>query len=208
MTTVLLERLKDKNYDVKKWLLEDVVRLFCICISLRDESRELTEQEILQHLQKEDDQRERRYQEKLNPKYPVMLSEEKLKERYQKEKEANIELLQESLEDEKKVAKIISEFNEICAKNKNNQDELVFGVLNEARKQLAILKDDVKSNIVWYQKQVNNIKTFEQYCKQEKSKIDCEIRWLNKEKEEAMAKTQKVYKNAGSYKRLIDAINK
>ena len=46
--TTIIENLKDKNYDVKKWLLEDVVRLFGICVSLRDESRDLTEQEILQ----------------------------------------------------------------------------------------------------------------------------------------------------------------
>lgn len=51
-TTALLERLKDKNFDLKAWLVEDVIRIFGIGACLRDEVKDLSKKQIIKALKK------------------------------------------------------------------------------------------------------------------------------------------------------------
>jgi len=52
MPTGYTASLKDRGYDVKKWLTEDVVRAFGICVMFRDDGK-MDEKKILEELSKE-----------------------------------------------------------------------------------------------------------------------------------------------------------
>jgi hypothetical protein len=52
MPTGYTARIDTKDFNLKKWILEDLVRGMGVCITLRDELRDLTYEEILERLNK------------------------------------------------------------------------------------------------------------------------------------------------------------
>lgn len=205
-TTGIIENLKDKNYDVKKWLLEDVVRLFGVCVIFRDRCEKLSQEQILEELKKDDEQRENYRQKDLNPVYPTMPTKEELRKAYEYSKKSKQQYEKQILERREKVYKCIREFSEIRAKNLRSNDELINNLLEEAKRQLNILKDDVEYDFAWLQTEKAKNETFEQFCLKTKERIDNERNCLDRRKKQAQ--DRKINKNAETYQRLINAINK
>lgn len=205
-TTGLLERLKDKNFDVKAWLVEDVVRLFGIACYLRDDG-DLSSKQIYKALKKEDKRREKERKEILNPKYPTLLVERKLKKQYEKQKKEKEKELEKLLKQKEKVIKCLKEFNTIYRTNTSEED-LVVNLLEEAKEQLSILKDDIDFDIKWCKKALNkHFSSFEKFKKWKEKEIKEEIDYLKKKKQEAIEE-QKPKSSAELYKQLVDSIYK
>lgn len=205
-TTGLLERLKNKNFDVKAWLVEDVVRLFGIACCLRDDG-ELSSKQIYKALKKEDKRKEKERKEILNPKYPTLLVERKLKKQYEKQKKEKEKELEKLLKHKEKASKCLKEFNTIYRTNTSEED-LVVNLLEEAKEQLSILKDDINFDIKWckiaLKKHFSNFEKFKEWNKKE---IKEEIDYLKKKKQEIIEE-QKPKSSAELYKQLVDSIYK
>lgn len=205
-TTGLLERLKDKDFDVKAWLVEDVVRLFGIAYCLRDD-RELSSKQIYKALKKEDKRREKERKEILNPKYPTLLVERKLKKQYEKQKKEKEKELEKLLKQKEKAIKCLKEFNTIYRTNTSEED-LVVNLLEEAKEQLSILKDDIDFDIKCCKEALNKqFSSFEKFKKWKNKEIKEEIDYLKDRKQELL-EDQMPISNAELYKKLVDSIYK
>ena len=205
-TTGLLERLKDKNFDVKAWLVEDVVRLFGIACCLRDDG-ELSSKQIYKALKKEDKRREKERKDILNPKYPTLLVERKLKKQYEKQKKEKEKELEKLLKQKEKAIKCLKEFNTIYRTNTSEED-LVINLLEEAKEQLSILKDDIDFDVKWCKEALNkHFSSFEKFKKWKNKEIKEEIDYLKDRKQELL-ETQMPISNAELYKKLVDIIYK
>lgn len=205
-TTALLERLKDKNFDVKAWLVEDVVRLFGIACCVRDDG-ELSSKQIYKALQKEDKKREKERKDVLNPKYPTLLVERKLKKQYEKQKKEKEKELEKLLKQKEKAIKCLKEFNTIYRTNTSEED-LVINLLEEAKEQLSILKDDIDFDIKWCKEALNkHFSSFEKFKKWKEKEIKEEIQFIENRKKELLEEDiQESY--AELYKKLVDSIYK
>lgn len=205
-TTALLERLKNKNFDVKAWLVEDVVRIFGIACCLRDDG-ELSSKQIYKVLQKEDKRREKERKDVLNPKYPTLLVERKLKKQYEKQKKEKEKELEKLLKQKEKAIKCLKEFNNIYRTNTSEED-LVINLLEEAKEQLSILKDDIDFDIKWCKEALNkHFSSFEKFKKWKEKEIKEEIQFIeNRRKELLEEDIQESY--AELYKKLVDSIYK
>lgn len=205
-TTGLLERLKDKDFDVKAWLVEDVVRLFGIACCLRDDG-ELSSKQIYKALKKEDKRREKERKEILNPKFPTLLVERKLKKQYEKQKKEKEKELEKLLKQKEKAIKCLKEFNTIYRTNTSEED-LVVNLLEEAKEQLSILKDDIDFDIKCCKKTLNkHFSSFEKFKKWKNTEIKEEIDYLKDRKQELL-EDQMPISNAELYKKLVDSIYK
>ena len=206
-TTALLERLKDKNFDVKAWLVEDVVRLFGIACYLRDESRDLNKKQIIKALKKEDKRRAKEREEVLNAKYPALLADRKLKKQYEKQKKEKEKKLEKLLKQKEKAIKCLKEFNTIYRTNTSEED-LVINLLEEAKEQLSILKDDIDFDIKWRKETLNkHFSSFEKFKKWKEKEIKEEIQFIENRKKELLEEDiQESY--AELYKKLVDIIYK
>lgn len=205
-TTALLERLKNKNFDVKAWLVEDVVRLFGIACCLRDDGK-LSSKQIYKVLQKEDKRREKERKDVLNPKYPTLLVERKLKKQYEKQKKEKEKELEKLLKQKEKAIKCLKEFNTIYRTNTSEED-LVINLLEEAKEQLSILKDDIDFDIKWCKEALNkHFSSFEKFKKWKEKEIKEEIQFIENRKKELLEEDiQESY--AELYKKLVDIIYK
>ena len=205
-TTGLLERLKDKNFDVKAWLVEDVVRIFGIACCLRDDG-ELSSKQIYKALKKEDKRREKERKDVLNPKYPTLLVERKLKKQYEKQKKEKEKELEKLLKQKEKAIKCLKEFNTIYRTNTSEED-LVINLLEEAKEQLSILKDDIDFDIKCCKGALNkHFSSFEKFKKWKNNEIEEEIDYLKYRKQELL-EDQMPISNAELYKKLVDIIYK
>lgn len=205
-TTGLLERLKDKDFDVKAWLVEDVIMLFGIAYCLRDDG-ELSSKQIYKALKKEDKRKEKERKEILNPKYPTLLVERKLKKEYEKQKKEKEKELEKLLKHKEKAIKCLKEFNTIYRTNTSEED-LVINLLEEAKEQLSILKDDINFDIKWCKHTLNkHLSSFEKFKKWKNKEIIEEIDYLEDRKQELLEE-QKPASNAELYKKLVDSIYK
>lgn len=206
-TTGLLERLKNKNFDVKAWLVEDVVRIFGIGACLRDESRDLNKKQIIKALKKEDKRRAKEREEVLNAKYPSLLAERKLKKQYEKQKKEKEKELEKLLKQKEKAIKCLKEFNTIYRTNTSEED-LVINLLEEAKEQLSILKDDIDFDIKWCKEALNkHFSSFEKFKKWKEKEIKEEIQFIENRKKELLEEDiQESY--AELYKKLVESIYK
>lgn len=206
-TTALLERLKAKKFDIKAWLVEDVIRIFGIGACLRDESRDLNKKQIIKALKKEDKRREKEREEVFNAKYPALLAERKLKKEYKKAKKTKEKELWKLLNDKEQTLKCIEEFNDIYRTN-TSEEELVVNLLGQAKEQLTILKDDINFDIKWCKYALNKrFSSFEKYKKWKEKEIKEEIQFIENRKKELLEEDiQESYVEV--YKKLIDSIYK
>lgn len=204
-TTGLLEKLKEKKYNVKDWLVEDVIRLFGITVCLRDYPSK-NKIKIYKLLKKDDDNRNNEIKMDLNPIYPKIVSDGQLQKIYKKRKKECEKRLWKYLEKKEKALTCIEELSWITEKN-NSNDDLVVNLFKVAREQLDILKADANDGIELAKLQLkgryNSFEDFKRYVEEEREK---EIKWLDRQKEET--KKKELYNNAEIYKKLLDMIYK
>lgn len=209
--TGLTYRLKDRKFNVKDWMVEDVVRQFGIAAVLRDTYKNLNKRKIYKALKKDDARRNKEIERALHPTYPEKLSERQLKKKYKKAlKEWNCEW-KKAQQQKEKILACIKEFESIYNKNMKSKyrrpTTLVANLLDYAKEQLKILQEDNNSTIDWLREVGNKrymmLEFYKRYIEQERKK---EIEYLDWKK--ANAKTKEYYNNAEEYKQLIDAIYK
>lgn len=203
MPTVLTERLKEKKFKLVDWMLEDVIRLFGICVCLRDEDSDLSKEQILKTLKKYDKEKFKEREKDLNPKYPPKLSERQLKKNYDKLiKRANKEL-KEKIEEREKINQCIKELekraNSIVIANLT---DMVTGLLETTKEQLDIAKKENEWNIDFLKNLLKSHSTFEKYKKNVEKQRKREIELLDLSKKEAQE--QVAYSYAEEYQKLVD----
>lgn len=204
-TTTVIEKLKEKKYNVKDWLVEDVIRLFGITSCLRDYPSR-NKKQIYKVLKEDDNRRNAEIERDLNPVYPKIVSDSQLKRIYKKVQKESAKRLWEYLAQKEKALLCRDELDWIIEKNKSN-DKLVVNLFRVAREQLDILITDVNDNIRWTKMRLKGrYNSFEDYKKHiEKEQLE-EIQYLEKQKEKA--KNKELYNNAEIYKKLVDMIYK
>lgn len=203
MPTVLTERLKEKNFKLVDWMLEDVIRLFGLTTCLRDEDCDLNKKQILKALKKYDKEKIKERERELNPKYPPQLSERQLKKNYDKLIKRTNKELKESIEEREKIKQCIKELEKramsiIIA----DLTDMVTGLISTTREQLDIAEKENKWNIDFLKKLLKSNSTFEKYKKDIEEKRKREIKWLEEEKKEAQG--QVAYSYAEEYQKLLD----
>ena len=203
MTTGLLEKLKNKNYDLKNWILEDLVRQFGLCYSLRDDDYNLTKNQILKKLQKRDEESRISINKEINPLLPKEPSIKEMKKSFSNYIESNKKRLEEAKEQKIKVDSVVNELNKMNY-NYNGNDELVINLFGMARKQLAILKDDIEWDIKYSTENLSKYKTFDEYVTKQKEQYIYSLQRIEEEKTKALNKKPLDY--AEQYKKLIDLI--
>ena len=202
-TTVIIEKLKEKKYNVKDWLVEDVIRLFGITSCLRDcPSR--NKNAIYKQLKEEDNRRNAEIERDLAPSYPRIVPDSQLKRIYEKTKKECAKQLWEYLEQKEKVLLCREELDWIIEKN-NSKDALTVNLFRVAREQLDILTTDVNDNIRWTKMKLKGrYNSFEDYKKSIEKELIEEIQRLDKKKENA--KKLEKFNDAETYKKLVDSI--
>lgn len=164
MTTVMAERLKDCNFDLKKFLIEDMSRSFCMLIILRNEDLDLTEEQIIEKL--ENSIKYHSYKPDENQVSEVDYRKY-LEKKYQSSKiydEKELKKAIDILEKVKNIRKILQE------KSKLTTNEIVKKAISETLRQLGIIEEDQNCSIEIYKKRLN--KSFEEFEKEYKKELE------------------------------------
>lgn len=206
MPTFLGERLKEQNYNLQKWLLEDVVRLFGIAVSFRDDSRNLTQEQILNGLKQRDKDIEINRKRRLNPKYQDIPSDEKMKKLYEDTKKGYEKELGLSTERKNKLLGCELNLNILQEKLKDCGIELVINLLAQAKKTLEEEKKDIEWSINFYRTELLKWKTFETYKENLIKTIKTHNEILDKYKKDEEERKEPQNSYAESYQQLIDLI--
>lgn len=201
-TTTLIERLKKRNFKLSDWIVEDVIRVFGLCVCLRDEKYGLSKKQILKELKKYDKKNAKEREEKLNPKYPPVVSEKQSRQQYDKMvKRINKELV-ENIDLQGKVYTCIVDFKKIKESiPKREHTVMVENLIREVENQLNIAKDDVDWQVKWYKEQKKKYSTFDAFVREEEKNRKIETRNLIEEKKEAEREVG--YSYAEDYQRLL-----
>lgn len=201
-----VERLKAKDFDVVKWLTEDVVRQFGIAVSLRDESN-LSFEQILQKLEKFD---EKTIEDMT--KAATVLDEEPLSlEDMKKDFQENVvyyNKVNESAEKTKEVMlKVKQQLDEMISKN-TDRDMLICSVLASGLKYIEneIQECDrtISQTSQYLDQCYNNLDAYIQ------NRIDChkqDIEYNEKKRLEALEELKNYERRAEIYKHLVDRLN-
>lgn len=201
-----VERLKAKDFDVVKWLTEDVVRQFGIAVSLRDESN-LSSEQILQKLEKFD----KKTIEDMT-KAATVLDEEPLSlEDMKKDFQENVvyyNKAKKSAEKTKEVMlKVKQQLDEMISKN-TDRDMLICNVLASGLKYIENEIQECDRTISQTSKYLdqcyNNLDAYIQ------NRIDChkqDIEYNEKKRLEAVENLKNYERRAETYKNLVDRLN-
>lgn len=139
MPTVYTELLKNKNYDVKKWLKEDCIRQFVVCMD------NLSEEEIISKLTELTNYK---------PQKPEPIKDEDLKQEYEKHIKYYSEKLLESEKNNigyQKSVKLIRKLWQYPV------TEITRNVIDFATRQLILIKDEFNFDINFAKEQLNNM---------------------------------------------------
>lgn len=135
-TTGMAERLKDCNFNLKKYLIEDMSRSFGMLVALRDDSWELTEEQIFKIL-------EDSVKCCLSRPDETQLSEIEYKKHLEKEYQFSRDFYEgkltnaiKTLEKVKEVRKVLQE------KSKLTTNEIVKNAISETLHQIEIIEED------------------------------------------------------------------
>lgn len=187
MPTVYTELLKNKKYNIKKWLKEDCVRQFGVCVCLRDMNN-ISEEEIISKLTELANCYKRQK--------PEPLEEEHLNMEYHKHIDYYSNKLTEEIKNYSDYQKNIDLINQL---SKFTATELTINVIKFAYDQLNLIKDEFDSNIKYAQEQLNlsfdefklkkqkdyeyNLKIYEEMKKQQtnlnKNRLNSYINFVN-----------------------------
>lgn len=201
-----VERLKAKDFDVVKWLTEDVVRGFGVAVSLRDE-KDLTSAEILKRLEIEDKWNINQLTEKSTAKTASPLSIDKLKKDFQ-ENVVYYNKAKESAEKTKEVMlKVKQQLDEMISKNTDN-DMLICSVLASGLKYIENEIQECDRTISYasncIEQVYNNLDAFIQN-RLENHKLDLE--YDERKRLEALEELKNYERRAETYKHLVDRLN-
>lgn len=140
-TTVMAERLKDCNFNLKKYLIEDMSRSFGMLVALRDDSWELTEEQIFKIL-------EDSVKHCLSRPDETQLSEIEYKKHLEKEYQSNRDFYKEKLTKATKILEKVKEARKILQeKSKLTTNEIVKNAISETLHQIKIIEADQNLSI-------------------------------------------------------------
>ena len=135
-TTGMAERLKDCNFNLKKYLIEDMSRSFGMLVTLRDDSWELTEEQIFKIL-------EDSVKRCLSKPDETKLSEIEYKKHLEKEYQSNRDFYKEKLINATKTLEKVKEARKVLQeKSKLTTNEIVKNVISETLHQIEIIEED------------------------------------------------------------------
>lgn len=189
MPTYYTEMLKDKKYNVKKWLKEDCIRQFGVCICLRDDAN-ISEKEIISKLTELTNYKLQK---------PEPIQDENLKEKYEKHIKYYSNKLQETEKNYIEYKKSIKILNKLW---QYSETELTGNVIKFASEQLSLIKDDFDFDIENAKKQLNL--SFDEFKlkKQKDYEIELKIYEENTEKYKNINKDR-----LNNYKKFVDEID-
>lgn len=135
-TTVMAERLKDCNFNLKKYLIEDTSRSFGMLVTLRDDSWELTEEQIFKILEDSVKRCSSRPDE-------TQLSDIEYKKYLEKEYQSSRDFYEEKLTNAIKILEKVKEVRKVLQeKSKLTINEIVKNAISETLHQIKIIEED------------------------------------------------------------------
>lgn len=135
-TTGMAERLKDCNFNLKKYLIEDMSRSFGMLVTLRDDSWELTEEQIFKIL-------EDSVKCCLSRPDETQLSEIEYKKHLEKEYQSSRDFYEEKLTNATKTLEKVKEVRKVLQeKSKLTTNEIVKNAISETLHQIEIIEED------------------------------------------------------------------
>lgn len=140
-TTGMAERLKDCNFNLKKYLIEDMSRSFGMLVTLRDDSRELTEEQIFKIL-------EDSVKHCSSIPDETQLSEIEYKKHLKKEYQSSRDFYKEKLINATKTLEKVKEARKVLQeKSKLTTNEIVKNAISETLHQIEIIEEDQNFSI-------------------------------------------------------------
>lgn len=140
-TTGMAERLKDCNFNLKKYLIEDMSRSFGMLVTLRDDSWELTEEQIFKIL-------EDSVKCCLSRPDETQLSEIEYKKHLEKEYQSSRDFYKEKLINAIKTLEKVKEARKVLQeKSKLTTNEIVKNAISETLHQIKIIEEDQNFSI-------------------------------------------------------------
>lgn len=181
-TTGMAERLKDCNFNLKKYLIEYMSRSFGMLVTLRDDSRELTEEQIFKIL-------ENSVKRCLSRPDETQLSEIEYKKHLEKEYRSSRDLYKEKLINATKTLEKVKEARKVLQeKSKLTTNEIVKNAISETLHQIEIIEEDQNLSIDIAKERLG--KSFEAFERERKKDLKYEKEFHKKynEKEHKLSK--------------------
>lgn len=176
-TTVLAERLKDCNFNLKKYLIEDMSRSFGMLVTLRDDSLELTEEQIFKIL-------EDSVKCCLSIPDETQLSEIEYKKHLDKEYQSSRDFYKEKLTNATKILEKVKEARKVLQeKSKLTTNEIVKNAISETLHQIKVIEEDQNFSIDIAKEMLS--KSFEAFEREHKKDLKYEKEFYKKYNEEA-----------------------
>ena len=175
-TTVLAERLKNRDFNLKKYLIEDMPRSFGMLVTLRDDSWELTEEQIFKIL-------EDSVKRCLSRPDETQLSEIEYKKHLEKEYQSNRDLYKEKLTNATKILEKVKEARKVLQeKSKLSTNEIVKNAISKTLHQIKIIEEDQNFSIDIAKEMLS--KSFEAFERERKKDLKYEKEFYKKYNEE------------------------
>ena len=175
-TTGMAERLKDCNFNLKKYLIEDMSRSFGMLVALRDDSLELTEEQIFKIL-------EDSVKRCLSRPDEAQLSEIECKKHLEKEYQSSRDLYKERLTNATKILEKVKEARKILQeKSKLTTNEIVKNTISETLHQIKVIEEDQNLSIDIAKEMLS--KSFEDFERERKKSLNYEKEFYKKYGEE------------------------
>lgn len=188
-TTGMAERLKDCNFNLKKYLIEDMSRSFGMLVTLRDDSWELTEEQIFKILEDSVKRCSSRPDE-------TQLSDIEYKKHLEKEYQSSRDFYKEKLINATKTLEKVKEARKVLQeKSKLTTNEIVKNAISETLHQIGIIEEDQNFSIDMAKEMLS--KSFEAFERERKKdlKYKKELHKEYNEKEYKLSKERlEVYK--------------
>lgn len=204
MATVLIERLKSKNYNLMSWMSEDLVRMLGVCVTLRDEGH-LDSEQILGQLKVQDDIANYNLKSKINEPKPIEKTCEELEQEFIHNLNETREQIKQLTEEKLKILDCITKL-EIIQHKQNSEESILNNVLKLAREQLDIELIDIESSLQYKNKNIKKHISLDEYIKEQQDWFKTRLSvW--KENREKLQDTPKSNK-AEQYKKFLEDLEK
>ena len=161
-TTGMAERLKDCNFNLKKYLIEDMSRSFGMLVTLRDDSWELTEEQIFKILEDSVKRCSSRPDE-------TQLSDIEYKKHLEKEYQSSRDFYKEKLTNATKILEKVKEARKVLQeKSKLTTNEIVKNAISETLHQIKVIEEDQNLSIDIAKEMLSkSFEAFERECKKD-----------------------------------------
>lgn len=166
MESYYTSKLKEKDYDLDKWLLIDLVRQFGVCYSIRDEKAD-TVADIVKLLSKYDEERKADLEKQLAEasREHVIKSDDEIRKDMADMLASSEKILKRAEVEKEKVSKVREQLNTYIEKAKSVEDEsgLLNNLLKLADTQLEILEESVDWDIQYANNNIASVSDFNAY---------------------------------------------